>query len=282
MKQIYDYMDYREFLKDFFLEKKQQLAFYSYRLFSQKAGLKSPNFLKLVIEGERNLSKESVFKFSKALSLGKKESDYFENLVFFNQSKSIEEKSAYLARVMRYRLKADPKKVEENEFAYYSQWYNPIVQELVTAVDFQNDYKKLGSCVNPPISAQDAQKSVELLLSLGFIKKSEDGRYVKTHSAFSTGPQVRSVAVANYHKEMIRLGQEAIERFNAKERDISSITLHVTEETYRTIISKIQQFRREILEMEDDGVSTQKVIQMNVQIFPVSSDFENRQVNHDN
>src|SRR5512133_3155273 len=102
-------MDYREFLLHTFEEKKSKHDFYSYRLFSQKAGFKSPNFLKLVIDGERNLTKESIFKTCKAFSLNKKESDYFENLVFLNQSKSLEEKNSYLVKIVKYRSRSNAK-----------------------------------------------------------------------------------------------------------------------------------------------------------------------------
>jgi len=142
MVRILDYMNYREYLRDFFKEKKRELRFYSYRLFSLKAGLKSPNFLKLVIKGERNLSKQSVYKFSKALNLSKKETDYFENLIFFNQSKTLDEKNFFLSRIMEYRERCDPCKIEETEYDDYSHWYNPVIRELVGAADFKGDFRR--------------------------------------------------------------------------------------------------------------------------------------------
>ena len=116
MKPIFEFMDYREFLQSSFEEKKRRHEFYSYRLFSQKAGFKSPNYLKLVINGERNLTKESVFKVAKAFDLNKKETDYFENLVFLNQSKTLDDKNLYLTRLMRYRVKNDTRILEESEY----------------------------------------------------------------------------------------------------------------------------------------------------------------------
>ena len=40
---------------------------FSYRYFSRVAGFSSPNFLKLVAEGQRNLSPKSIAKFAKKL-----------------------------------------------------------------------------------------------------------------------------------------------------------------------------------------------------------------------
>lgn len=277
MKTIFEYLDYREFLQLLFEEKKRQHEFYSYRLFSQKAGFKSPNFLKLIINGERNLTKESVFKVTKAFDLNKKEADYFENLVFLNQSKTLEEKNIYLTRLMRHRVKSDPRKLEESEFEYYSNWYNPVIHELITAIDFRDDFRRLGLMLIPAISAADAEKSVLLLLRLNLIQKRADGQYVKASVSFTTGPQVHSVAVANYHKSMMKLAAESIERIPSVKRDISSVTISVSDDTYKIIIEKIQSLRKELLELAESDLSPQKVVQLNLQLFPLSNDFGNRE-----
>ena len=273
MGSIYEYMDYRTFLRELFEKRKADHPFYSYRLFSQKAGFKSPNFLKLVVDGKRNLTKESVYRVAKAFGLNKRESDYLENLVFLNQSKTLDEKNHYLSRVMKYRVKCDPKLLESSEYDYYSQWFNPVLCELVTAVDFHNDYKKLGNAVIPSITAADAEKSVALLLRLELIKQNENGTYSRAATSFTTGPQVRSVAVANYHKAMMKLASESIERFPAAKRDITSVTIAVSNETYETIRDKLQSFRREMLELAESDSQPQRVVQLNLQFFPLSEDF---------
>lgn len=276
MKPIYEYMDYREYLRLLFEKKKLEHPFYSYRLFSQKAGFKSPNFLKLVIDGNRNLTKESVFKVIKAFNLNKREADYFENLVFLNQSKTLEEKNLYLTRLLRHRVKTDARKLEESEYEYYTSWYNPVIRELATAVDFRSDFRKLGSMVSPQITAREAQKAVELLLKLDFLRQKEDGSYEKTSACLTTGPQVRSVAVANYHKAMMRLASESIERFPAEKRDITSVTISVSEESYAAIIEKLRALRKELLELAESDMNPEKVAQLNLQLFPVSIDFKSR------
>jgi uncharacterized protein (TIGR02147 family) len=275
MVQIFDYMDYRQYLHDFFDEKKRELRFYSYRLFSQKAGLKSPNFLKLVINGERNLSKHSVYKFAKALSLAKKETDYFENLIFFNQSESLEEKNLFLVRIMKYRNRGDVKKIEEAEYEYYSHWYNLVIRELVCAVDFKDDFKRLGAAVIPSIPAAEAAKSVALLLTLKFIERNPDGTYGKTSPSLSTGGRLRTLAIANYHRAMLQLADDALERFTPPERDITSLTLSVAKETIPAIVERLQQLRNELLELAEEDEKVDRVVQLNLQLFPLS-----RIVNH--
>ena len=71
MKPIYEYMDYRNTCA--FCLRRKSSNIHSIRIgFFSKAGFKSPNFLKLVIDGNRNLTKESVFKVIKAFNLNKR------------------------------------------------------------------------------------------------------------------------------------------------------------------------------------------------------------------
>ncbi len=85
MRPIYEYRDYREYLRDFYHFKKRTNPYYSYRLFSMKAGFKAPNLLKLVMDGQRNLTRQSVVKFAKALRLDECEAECFRAMVLRNQ-----------------------------------------------------------------------------------------------------------------------------------------------------------------------------------------------------
>jgi hypothetical protein len=62
------YTDYRIFLRDFYEFKRAQtkssLRPYSYATFAASADIKSPNYLKLIIDGQRNLSREMAIKSS--------------------------------------------------------------------------------------------------------------------------------------------------------------------------------------------------------------------------
>ena len=270
MNVIFEYMNYREFLRDWFDAKKKTCPFYSFRLFSQKAGFTSPNFLKLVQDNKRNLTKESIFKFVKAMALIRKEADYFENLVFFNQAHSIEEKNLYLSNLIKLRARADVQKIDQSAYAYFSAWYHPVIRELCCTLDWRGDYKKLAAAVIPAITPVDAQKSISLLLELGFIKRLDADRFEKTASTISTGAQVKSLAVANFHRAMLQRATESLERFSSAERDISGLTLHVSKKTYQSMIIKIQQFRGELLQMAEADTESSMVAQINMQAFPLS------------
>ncbi len=84
------YSDFREFLRDFYQERKPYG--FSFREFSKLAGYSSPVFLKLVIEGKANLSERGTERVANATGLVGADVEYFRILVAMNQSKNAEEK----------------------------------------------------------------------------------------------------------------------------------------------------------------------------------------------
>ena len=93
MKPVMQYSDFREFLRDFYQERKPYG--FSFREFSKLAGYSSPVFLKLVIEGKANLSERGTERVANATGLVGADVEYFRILVAMNQSKKAEEKKGY-------------------------------------------------------------------------------------------------------------------------------------------------------------------------------------------
>src|ERR1700678_2834375 len=91
-KNVFEYDDYRDLLKDLFSSYKAKDSKFSHRFFSRIAGFKSPNFLIKVMQGKSNLSEESIEKFVKGFKLNSQEGKFFKNLVLLNQAKTLEEK----------------------------------------------------------------------------------------------------------------------------------------------------------------------------------------------
>ncbi len=102
---IFDYLDFRSFLRDMYAFKKEQYRQFSYRSFALKAGFSSPNFLKLVMDGQRNLTNESVAKIAQGFGLKKSERDYLENLVFMNQAQRHDERDHYYQKTLALKKK---------------------------------------------------------------------------------------------------------------------------------------------------------------------------------
>jgi uncharacterized protein (TIGR02147 family) len=273
MKSIYEYTNYRLYLKDFYESKKAETGF-TYRDFANAAGMNSTSWLLHLIKGTKNLTAESIVRAAKAMKLSKAETAYFELMVPFTQAKTNGVKDQYFQRMLGLKRKLKVVQIGEEQYEYYTKWHHPVIRSLVSKVDFGDgrggyDYSVLAHCLIPPIPVRDAKKSIQLLQRLGLIELGRDGRYLQTSAVVSTGDEVSSLNVINYHKQVSRLAESAHDRSSKEERDISALTLGISEDAFLVIKTRIQAFRKEIMELAAASLVPDRVYQLNFQLFPV-------------
>lgn len=269
---IYDYLDYRNFLKDMFQFRKIKDRYFSYRYFSNRSGFSSPNFLKLVMEDLRNLTVTSIAKVAKGFGLKKQEREFFENLVLMNQSNSHDEKNHYYKKMISVKGYADAHKIDKASFTYFSKWYYPVIREIIILHKDHDTPEKIANLLNPKISVKEAERAIKLLEDLQLIRKSKTGKWEQCSSVVSTGPEVKSLIVGNFHREMIKLASESIDRHPSEKRDISAITLGINKDKIAEIKSRIAAFRKELLNYACDNENPDQVMQINIQAFPLTND----------
>lgn len=266
---VLQYSNFRTYLNDFYDFKKIQLSAFSHRYFAQKAGITSPNYLKLVMDGKRNLTKKTLVKFQVALGLKGKKAEFFENLVFFNQSTSLAERNLYYANILKVRSKTGLRKIEEAEFQLFSEWRHIVVRELAAVKGFRADPRWIAKKIGAGVSEKDAEDSVRLLSALGLLKRTANG-FKQTSVNITTSDEVRSLLVKNYHRQMLQLAMSAMERFPAAVRDISSITIPIHTRDFPKIKEQVQLMRKELLNMAADPGEGEDIIQVNIQLFPLT------------
>jgi uncharacterized protein (TIGR02147 family) len=269
MKPIFQYTNFRTFLKDYYEEKKA-LEGYTYRDFSKSAGMNSSSWLLHLIKGTKNLSNGSIIIVTMTLGLTGSEAEYFEVLVHFTQAKDNDTRDYFYRKMLACKKNLNIAQLSEDQYAYYNKWYHPVIRSLVSKVKFGDDYKLLASRLIPQISPAEAKASVALLNRLGLIKKDDSGNWVQAEPIISTGDEVISLNVVNYHKQVSRLAEDAFDRSVREERDISALTLGISTEAFNRIKARIQSFRKEIMEIARESDRPDRVFQMNLQFFPVS------------
>ena len=273
MKSIYGYTNYRLFLKEYYEEQKAAKGF-TYRDFARLAGMNSTSWLLHLIKGTKNLSAESAIRVAKAIKLNKSETEYLELMVSFTQASTNGAKDHYYQRMLGIKRKLKIARIGEEQYDYYIKWYHPVIRSMVSKVDFSDgeggyDFSILGRCLMPPISAREAKKSVLLLEKLGLISRDGNGRYGRSSEVISTGDEVASLNVVNYHKQVSRLAEGAHDLSAKEERDISALTLGINAADVPRIKERIQAFRKEIMDLAAASNDADRVYQINFQMFPV-------------
>jgi uncharacterized protein (TIGR02147 family) len=270
MRSIFEYIDYRKYLSDYYTFRKKTSHVFSYRFFSAKAGIASPVFLKLIIEGKRNLTRASIEKFCIALQLTKKEALYFKSLVLFEQAKTADEKQEHYAVLRSIENAVSEKALEADQYDYFGKWYNVVIRELITLFDFKDNYQLLGQSVTPPITSREAENSVELLKRLHLIKKSPGGMYEQTDAAITANADIGLMGVRQFKNEMAMLAVKAVDNFPREKRNISGITIGISPAMYQIIKTEIAVFKDRIVSLVHRDEESSGVYQLNVQLFPVS------------
>lgn len=267
---VYGYLDYRAFLRDHYAAKKAQSRGFSYRSFSKRAGVASPNYLKLVIEGKRSLSPKMAERFAHACGLDADASRYFSHLVGFNQAKTSVERAQFYDKLTGFQRYRQAHKLELAHAAYYSDWYMPAIRELAASREFRDDAEWIADQLVPKITPLQAQRALETLLELGLLLRDDSGKLVQADALVSTGPETRGLHIVAFHRAMTMRAMESIDLVPATERDISSLTLCLGRSGLQTLKERLQALRRELLELAALESAPEQVVQVNFQLFPLS------------
>jgi uncharacterized protein (TIGR02147 family) len=273
---LYSYVDYRAYLRDYYDALKvssPQRA--SYRYISRRAGFTSSNFLYLVIHGKRNLGYGSIQRLAKALTLTKRETLFLENLVHFNQTEDPDEKDRAFRKMLTFKEYRQAAAITPAQYDLFAKWYYVVIREMVNLAHFRADPHWIAQHTQPPITAAEAQEALERLFALELLAKDEDGNVYQVDHHIQTGDKLRLVALKAFHNAMIGHGQQAL-RLPSERREVSGLTVSITQQQYDQICRRLQEFHHEIQEVvaREHDHPAEHIYQLNLQFFPLTSTSE--------
>jgi len=268
MRGILDYLDYRDFLKDFYETKKKENPWFSYRFMARRVDMDASHLVK-ILQAKRHIAPRSIRKFIFLCGLRGKEADYFETLVQFNKAKTDREvRKAYehllsLKDVKKYTL-------EKNQYEYYQKWYYSAIFTLLQYYPFKGDYAALAKKLSPAIKPSEAKRAVKLLKDLKLIRKKKDGNFELTNEFITTGEECRSIMIKSFQEETMRLAAESLHRHYKQDRNISTVTITIDRRDLETVDEMVGQFRNQLMKLAKETEKPDSVYQLNVQLFPMT------------
>lgn len=269
---VFGYTDYRTYLKDFYEFRKDSQHGYSYRNFSKAAGFTSPNILKLVIDGTRNISPDATQKFVKALGLKGQMAEYFQTLVRMNQAKSDADKEYYLTMLQKLTPQAKRRDLNIESLRYLSHWLYPVIREMVALPEFRDDPYWIARRLIGKAQVAEIAQSLQFLVREGFIEKDEKtGGFLPQDNMVLSSDEVKSLAIRNYHRQMLETAKEVLETLPVEEREFGALTMVVPEASLSELKYKLKTFRRELhtwaMQVAEEK-GGEIVVQVNSQMFP--------------
>jgi uncharacterized protein (TIGR02147 family) len=268
---VFTYLDVRTFLRDTYDFKKAAGRGFSFRAFARKVGLRSPNHLKRVIDGERDVTAAMAPRYAEALGLLGEPARYFCDLAAFSRAGSASEKNDAYDRLMANRGYQRVHRLDAAHAAYHANWYIPVIREMAALPEFRPDAAAIASRLLPPISKAEAQEALNTLVALGMLYEDGNGGLRRGEAIVSTGPETRGLHIVNFHRAMLERASASMELVRAADRDISALTFCVDNATLHELKSRLQAFRKELVGLlSERETSGTRVVQLNMQLFPLS------------
>ncbi|MBP5440031.1 MAG: TIGR02147 family protein [Fibrobacter sp.] len=277
MRDILEYTSYRQYIADYYADKKAKSAF-TWQEFTRAAGFSSPVHLKYASEGKLNLSDAAALRVAQAMHLVGYEQDYFCEMVKFDNAKTDAEKREAFGKMLSIADSVKAKIIEGDSFRYFESWKNPVLRELAPAMPGAKPLALARAC-RPEITAAEVTETLNFLVKAGLLQKDKDGNYKQTERGVTTGPmEVTPIAVRGMHRQMGEFALEAIEGVAQDERHFSGLTLGITRDAYEKIVQEIAEFRKKVITIatQDDGLDD--VYRLNVQFFPMTNKSDNKKV----
>ena len=272
MKPVMEYQNFRVYMRDFYTERKDRSGF-TWRDFAREAGYSSPVFLKLVCDGKANLSEVGVERTAAAMGLAGVDLQYFRELVAFNQAKEGGEKKTRFAHLRRLARENNREIIGEDQYDYFESWKNPVLREMAPNMPGATPAQMAGKLAFDAETA-GVKKSLNLLQKTGILEKDAAGNFKQGSKAISTGNlEIASLSVREMHRQMGELAVRALDEIPVKERDISGLTLGLSEEAFQRVRMEIEAFRRRIAAIAMEDSHTDKVYRLNMQLFPLTKNF---------
>ncbi|MBO9666262.1 MAG: TIGR02147 family protein [Bdellovibrio sp.] len=245
--EIARYTCYRAFLRDFFEYKKSLRAGFSYRQFAGLVGLKSPNYLQLVIQEKRNLTETTGRRLAEALKLSVKEVNYFEALIRLQNAVTDDDKIKAHKNVHGCLKKLLAQFVTEEAYEILGKWYYLLIREMVQLSDFEPSGEYISSRLQSIVSTDEAERALKFLITSGYIKL-EAGKYIQSEPVLDTGVDIfNHDFMQEYHAQVLKSWAANIEKLGYKNQELGLLNIPVPKSKLPELQEKIRQFQDEIM-----------------------------------
>lgn len=274
MKPIIEYLDYRQYILDYYTECKRESGL-TWRKFASLAGYSSGSYLKLVCDGKTRLTTEGAAQTATAMRLVGFKFRYFVLMVEYDNAKDQQQKELLLQELVALGAEHRVRVLNNDSLKYFESWKNPVFREIAPILQGASA-KKMASLCYPDVSAEEVSQTLAFLEHQELIVKDEKGCYHQTGKSVSTGDldEVPEV-IRGMHRQMGQFALKSLDELPETERCFSGLTLGITKEAYEKILEELTRCRRRIVAIATETDETEQVYRLNLQLFPLTRILKN-------
>lgn len=268
MDSIFEFTDYRDLLKDYYEARKSKLPLFSYQMMGSKLGLNASQLFH-VLQKVRHLPVRCAPMAKDLLGLTGRASEYFDLLLAASRTRAPHKRDELLNKAFMLR-DTRRRQLEAKELKYLRQWYTVVVRSFLEVNQGDSNPVKIAQSVIPPISEKQASESLELLHSLGFVKRISSERLALSDSHLTISGAEKAKAIREYQAQVMQIGAQSLERIPPEERDVSTLTMAIDQECVNDFKAMAREFRRQLQNRIEECAKPDRVMQLNMAFFPVA------------
>lgn len=254
---IYDYQDYRDFLKAWFEYKKSSSDYWSFGLWARKLGLKTTSALTMVIKKDRHAGPKMVEKFLKYFEFGPDTEKYFKELVRLNKISKDDPKLLVM-------LTGNKGSEQSTKGDLVFQWLSYTIREMSHLKGFKPEWDFILSRLRPHVEIPQIQDLLEKLVQ----KEILTSDYKVTNKVIAPEGAINPKEVKSYHDSIMELAKEALP-VSPKQRIFTSSTISVAKKDIEKAQKLIRDFQVEFGKVMESKPGDE-VYLFNMQLFPLT------------
>lgn len=266
---VYDYLDYRLFLKDRLAFLQDANKKHSQRWVAKRAGFKSPQLLSMILSGQRNLGRDKAGDLAKALKLDDAETAYFLVAVELAAADRREAQEELLAKIKIYNQSGVFAPISDEGIEIFREWYFPAVREAVALEGSKGTGEWIAERLGLTVDAVD--EALDVLLDKGFLTQSGDRLERSAPSVRTDRKKTYPLILAAYHMKVMERAYPAL-TLPRDRRHFEGLTFAVPRSKLPALKEMIQRFFREVDTLVEAETKREEIYHLHCELFPMTKE----------
>ncbi len=270
---IYEYSEYRAFIRDRSKERKSCTQ----RAIAGRLK-QSGAHVSMVVGGERRIPLEDARKWSAAMFLEPEEASYFEALVRMENSPTDELRRAARMQIDATRqYERDRKKTGNDVRKIHTDLTRLTISELTTLAGFRPDLEWIAARM-PGVDLERIRTELDNLMSSGLLKQQKDGSWKQVQPMRATGSEVSQPDLA---RQVRQIHLELLDRAGQSLQTDPASARHFVAASFSIRSSDLPALKRALHQMEIDAINpfrelqdADQVVALGLFVIPLSRPVE--------
>ena len=264
---IFDYMDYRLFLKDQLEYLQSRDRKFSQRWVAKRAGFKAPQLLSMIVQGHRNLTRDKITDLGEALKLNPREQEYFAIVVELATCDGREAQERLVNRIQTGFRDGLFRTIDDDGAELFRDWYYPALREMVTLKGATADAQWMAEQLG--VSPSTVQEALDVLIGKGFLHASGKGKLERAHPSIGTQNKIFPMLLGSWHMKMLERAFMAL-RLPRHKRYFEGYTFAMPKRLMPELKELTQRFIREVDTLVEAQQDRDEVCHLHIELFPLT------------